>query len=282
MSGSQRNSSSNITRISRRARLAPRQKCGPPPPKPDVLVRGAGDVEAVRVVEHPLVTVRRLVPHDDLVALGDRDAVDLGVLGGGAAEVDHGGGPPDDLLDRGRRDVLGVGLPDAPAGRDGPVSALMPWVMALRVVSLPAAARRMKKLAISDGVSVSPSTSACIMADTRSSCGLASRSSPTAWAIWASVEDGAHQRLEVGGGGLVAEDDVGHLEDVVPLVVGDSHHLADDLERQRGGEVGRRRRTRPARPWRRRSARALTRTSSSMRATMRGVKARFTIIRTRV
>ena len=31
-SGSRRNSSSNITEISRRARLAPRQKCGPPPP----------------------------------------------------------------------------------------------------------------------------------------------------------------------------------------------------------------------------------------------------------
>src|SRR6185295_7774958 len=34
MSGSCWKSSSNITAISRRARLAPRQKCGPPPPKP--------------------------------------------------------------------------------------------------------------------------------------------------------------------------------------------------------------------------------------------------------
>src|SRR5439155_72776 len=34
MSGSRCRSSSNITRISRRARFAPRQKCGPPAPKP--------------------------------------------------------------------------------------------------------------------------------------------------------------------------------------------------------------------------------------------------------
>ena len=44
--------------------------------------------------------------------------------------------------------------------------------MALRVVSLPAADSRMKKLAISIGWSRSPSTSACIIAETRSSRGV--------------------------------------------------------------------------------------------------------------
>ena len=53
-----------------------------------------------------LVAVRGVEPHHDLLALGDRLAADLGVLGGGAAEVDHRRRPAHDLLDR----VLRVGV----------------------------------------------------------------------------------------------------------------------------------------------------------------------------
>ena len=64
----------------------------------------------------------------------------------------------------------------------------MPWLMALRVVSLPAATSRMKNEPSSSAVSrwtspSSPSTSACIIAEVRSSAGFSSRSRPISWAI---------------------------------------------------------------------------------------------------
>jgi hypothetical protein len=62
------------------------------------------------------------------------------------------------------------------------VSARIPWLIALRVVSLPATASRMKNDPNSCEVRRSPSTSACIMIDDRSSVGFFRRSSPRAWA----------------------------------------------------------------------------------------------------
>ena len=58
----------------------------------------------------------------------------------------------------------------------------MPWLIALRVVSLPATTRRMKNDANSALVSRSPSTSACMSTLVMSSRGDAVRSSPSAWA----------------------------------------------------------------------------------------------------
>ena len=58
----------------------------------------------------------------------------------------------------------------------------MPCVIALRVVSLPATTKRIKKLPNSWLVSRSPSTTACIITLVRSSVGFASRASPSAWA----------------------------------------------------------------------------------------------------
>ena len=52
-----------------------------------VVVGRAADVEGVRVLEHLLVAVGGGVVHDDLVALLDRHAADLGVACGGAPEV---------------------------------------------------------------------------------------------------------------------------------------------------------------------------------------------------
>src|SRR5437867_2219167 len=73
-----------------------------------VVVRRAGHIEAVRLAPERLVAVRRVVPEDDLVAGVDPLPADLDVARGGAPEVDHGGGPAHDLLDRGRRDPLEV------------------------------------------------------------------------------------------------------------------------------------------------------------------------------
>ena len=68
----------------------------------DVRVGVAADVEAIGVGEHRLVAVGRCVVDDDLVARGDLLAGELGVLGGGAAELDDRRGVPQHLLDRGR------------------------------------------------------------------------------------------------------------------------------------------------------------------------------------
>ena len=61
-----------------------------------------------RIVEHLLVAVGRDVPDDDLVALLDLLAVDLGVGRGGAAEVEHRRRPAQDLLDRAVERAVGV------------------------------------------------------------------------------------------------------------------------------------------------------------------------------
>ena len=98
---------SKISRSSMRARLAPRQKCGPPPPNAMCSFGRAVDVEAEGVVEHVLVAVGRDVPHHDLVAGLDLLAADLGVGGGGAAEVEHRRRPAQDLLDGAVEQPLG-------------------------------------------------------------------------------------------------------------------------------------------------------------------------------
>ena len=64
----------------------------------DVIVGLAGDVEPQRVGELLLVEVGRDQPGDDLVALADADAVQLGVGRGRAAEVDHGRAVAHDLV----------------------------------------------------------------------------------------------------------------------------------------------------------------------------------------
>ena len=65
---------SNMTRISSRARLAPRQKCGPPGTEGDVRIRVAGDVESLGIVEDGLVAVGRHVEEHHLRVLLDDPA----------------------------------------------------------------------------------------------------------------------------------------------------------------------------------------------------------------
>ena len=71
------------------------------------------------------------------------------------------------------------------------VMASSPWLMALRVVSLPATTSRMKKAAISVSVSASPSTFVLTRAEVTSSVGCslrwAARSSISMLSCWAAV-----------------------------------------------------------------------------------------------
>ena len=87
MSGMRASSSSNITRSSRRARLAPRQKCVPKPPKATWWFGLRVDVEAVGIAEHALVAVRRRVEQQQAVALADLLAAQLDVARDGAVHV---------------------------------------------------------------------------------------------------------------------------------------------------------------------------------------------------
>ena len=98
-SGSRSTTSRIMALISARARLAPRQKCTPPPPKVTWSLGVRRDVERVRVVEHVLVAVGRRVVDDDLVAFLDLLAAELGVAGGGAPEVVDRAAPAEHLLD---------------------------------------------------------------------------------------------------------------------------------------------------------------------------------------
>ncbi len=82
-----------------RARLAPRQKWGPPPPKAMWGLGSRVDVEGVGVGEDVLVPVGRGVEEDDLVAGGDLGAAQRGVDHGRAAEVHDGRDEAQHLLD---------------------------------------------------------------------------------------------------------------------------------------------------------------------------------------
>ena len=118
--------------------------------------------------------------------------------------------------------------------------------MALRVVSLPAATSRMKNDAISDGVRLSPSTSAVTKAVVRSSCGSLLAGLGQLGDERGEVLGGAQQGAHDAGLGLVgdvlgvaeAEDHVGAVEDELLLAARDAHHVDDDPQRQGGGHVG--------------------------------------------
>ena len=112
-------SSSNRTRISSRARCAPRQRCGLCSPKAtwSFGLRDASKwygLDELRGVE-----VRGDVPHHDLVARSDRRPAQLGVLGRGPTEVHRRRAPAQHLVDGdldGRRVVAQLGEQRGPLG----------------------------------------------------------------------------------------------------------------------------------------------------------------------
>ena len=136
----------------------------------DVVVRCPGEVEVLRVVEVALVAVGAVAEHHDLVASCDRDAADFGVLGRHAAH---------EITGLAHRTISSAAvfawasesLHHRSRWSGCRVSSRSPWLIVLRVVSLPAVARRMKNDAISSDDSWSPSTSALTSAVHRSARG---------------------------------------------------------------------------------------------------------------
>ena len=144
----------------------------------------------------------------------------------------------------------------------------------------------MKNEAISADVSRSPSTSACTSAGGQ----VFSRVGPAVLGqrcrVGADVHRDLDELVEVGGqvGIAEAKDDVGPVEDPVVVLFGNAHHVADDLQGQRAGQL----RDQLAvavgvlLDHRRDQRRARSRTDASVRATTFGVNARLTMLRSRV
>ena len=144
----------------------------------------------------------------------------------------------------------------------------------------------MKNEAISADVSRSPSTSAATSAVVRSSPRLSPPVLGERGGVGADVDGDLHELVEIGGqvGVAEAEDDVGPVEDLLVVLVGDAHHVADHLQRQRTGQLGDqfgRCRRDGSRSSPTTSRRARSRTESSVRATTLGVKALRTMLRSR-
>ena len=78
--------------------------------EPNMVVGGAFDVEVPRIIERSGVAIRSDVPQHDLVAGLHLHAVEFVVLRALAAEVQHRGRPPDDLVDHGLLVPGGVAL----------------------------------------------------------------------------------------------------------------------------------------------------------------------------
>ena len=126
--------------------------------EPDVRVRVAQDVERVRILEDLFVEVGRAVGHHHPLALLDLHAGQLGVLEAVRWNADTG------VAQRMISSAAVSGAPSctAPTGRGCCANAIMPWVIELRVVSLPATASMITKKPNSSSESFSPSMSAWI------------------------------------------------------------------------------------------------------------------------
>ena len=111
-------------------------------------------------------------------------------------------------------------------------NAIMPWVIELRVVSLPATASMITKKPNSSSESFSPSMSAWISVVTMSSVGFLPRSS----AIFHGVHDQLHRRLRGIDVGVLRVLATGHLvgpaEQLVAVLLRHAQQAGDRLQRQ--------------------------------------------------
>jgi len=120
----------------------------------------------------------------------------------------------------------------------------MPWLIALRVVSLPATTRRTKNEPNSCSVRRSPSTSELTSTEVEV-VGRVLNAMPAEvldelCEVGACLQQCRHDVERIGHiiGVARAEDDVRAVEDETILAVRNAHHFADDLQRQGGGDVG--------------------------------------------
>ena len=221
-----------------RARLAPRQKWGPPPPK---AMWGLGSRPMSKVsgsVEDVLVPVGRGVEEDDLVAGRDLGVAELEVDHGGAAEVHDGGDEAEHLVDGGGQEgavgqqalpLLGVLEEGVHGARHEVAGRLVAGhgeeeeeQLELELAQLLAVDLDRGEHAHEVGVGVDP-----LLAEELGGVGV-------------ELHGGDHGLLGLALvlGVLVAHHAVGPLEHAVAVLLGDAEQLGDDLEGQLGGEVG--------------------------------------------
>jgi hypothetical protein len=139
----------------------------------------------------------------------------------------------------------------AATARGSSAKAMAPWVMAVRVVSLPANTSTWKKLRYSDADSRSPSSSAWTSWVTRSSRGSTRRSapirSPYSYRAWLA---GAGEREQAQLGGVAVgvgrqrrtiagalDEVVGELDEEVGVLHGHTQDRQDHPDGQRRGDV---------------------------------------------
>lgn len=171
-------SSSNATLISRRARLAPRQKWAPPPPKPRCglglrarsNVQGSANFDSSRLAEQ---YHRRPCHRRPSWCRATQ------CLGSGCGACRPPGGPPHDLLDRGGRQAVEVRPPPVPLlGIAGQCQHAVSDRVARRLVAGHHQQDEERRDLLDD--SRSPSTSASTRLLVRSSWWLTRRSSASA------------------------------------------------------------------------------------------------------
>ena len=264
-----------MTRISSRARFAPRQKCVPWP-NARCGIGIAADVEPERIREHVLVAVRGRPPQRDLVAGRDRVLVDVDRSGGGAAVVRGRRRPSQDLLDgRGQQGSVVV----ARAGHWSQLSmnASTPTAIELRVVSVPAATSSVKNICCSSSVRHVVAASrrrgcrrARVVADRLPS---SSRRPYSNIAAFAAASPRRLAELAI----VVVEHCLGPREQLVTIVLRHAHQPGDRLQGQLGRHLdeevaralvdrGRRRSVARARRDRPRAARAPSASRTGARA----------------
>src|SRR5262245_33311903 len=209
----------------------------------DVFVRGARHVEIAGVQEHALVAIAGVVPEHHLVAGPDLLAAELGVARGGAPEVDHRRGPPHDLLDRGGRDPLEVRHPLAAlAGevrqRLHAMADRVPRGLVARHHEQHEERRQLllrERLALELGVHQRRGEIFLRV--------LAALLGELVHQVRERLPRRERRDQHVPSGldvlGVAEpEDPVGLLEDELRLALGDAHHVADDLERERRRDLG--------------------------------------------
>ena len=239
MSGSRRNSSTNIAVTSRRARCAAQAEVGAAGPECALLVRRARDVEAVGVREVFLVAIGGDVPHRDLLIPLHLHAGERRVARDGPPHVHHRARPPDDLLDRGRAQPVEVGLPlpllvwelrEGPhALTDGRARGLVAGGDQQEEEG-PEVLRR-HRLAVDLGVHERGRQVVLRMFET-----LPAEPEPVVAQLAGRLQEGLARAPEL----LVAagEEAVGQVEQPRPIGLRHAHHVADDSDGQRVGDLG--------------------------------------------
>ena len=200
----------------------------------DVVVGGAGDVEPERIGEHGVVTVGARVEHQHPVALADLLSADLDVARGGAVHVAHRRRPAQHLLDRTRQqlglrsqtgELVGVLQQRGDASRDDVAGGL--------VAAHQDEHRLEHQVDVAEWlVTIGRVHHQADQIGTRSATALVDLGRDVLPPV-------AHRLFDLGTDLVAAGgEQVAPVEEGVMVALGQAHQLADQVHRQRGGDVG--------------------------------------------